>query len=372
MKPLSPSGCSLFLAAAVLAVPAPTDACAPAPMRDVVVEVASESAIIVWDAATKTEHFIRRAAFNATAHEGAQVEDFGFLVPTPSQPVLAEADDRAFSDLEKLTAPREERVARPSAGCAMGCGAMAPPGEAKVAAGHVDVLDERHVAGYDATVLKATDVEALNGWLKDHRYEARPALMRWLKPYVENGWVVTAFKIARAPNAPAGSAVGTSAVRMSFRAAAPFFPYSEPDDLRAARTSRLLRVYFLGDRKMTGTLGSGLDWASGQVVWAKPLHAEVLRAITPHLSVPDFKIDDNTWLTEFEDRSSPRSGDWDVTFGPHREQTPVERPTRFIYARRADPAGRVGFGVLVAGVLGVYLLQRRLVVSRQRRSRYIA
>jgi hypothetical protein len=63
------------------------------------VEIADESAIIIWDASTKTEHFIRRASFTTPA------DDFGFLVPTPTKPALAEASDSAFSYLERLTAP---------------------------------------------------------------------------------------------------------------------------------------------------------------------------------------------------------------------------------------------------------------------------
>ena len=48
------------------------------------VVVAEESALILWDAAQKIQHFIRWAAFETKA------ADFGFLVPTPTQPVLAE------------------------------------------------------------------------------------------------------------------------------------------------------------------------------------------------------------------------------------------------------------------------------------------
>ena len=46
--------------------------------------IAEESAVIVWEGATRTEHFVRRATFATTA------ADFGFLVPTPSKPELAE------------------------------------------------------------------------------------------------------------------------------------------------------------------------------------------------------------------------------------------------------------------------------------------
>src|SRR5579871_4834433 len=46
------------------------------------VEIASETALIVWDEKARKQHFIRRASFQA------QVPYFGFLVPTPNQPEL--------------------------------------------------------------------------------------------------------------------------------------------------------------------------------------------------------------------------------------------------------------------------------------------
>ncbi len=351
-----------LLASSLLAVPSPSEACAPAPPRNVTVEIASESAIIVWDAATKTQHFIRRAAFNASASAGAgaKVEDFGFLVPTPTRPVLAEVDDKAFDELAKVTAPKTEtRKRSEGGGCRLGCGGMSSvPGAAQT----VEVLEEKHVAGYDAKVLKANDPVALTAWLNERGYEVRPALARWLKPYVEKGWIVTAFKIARVPDAPASVAVGSSAVRMSFTTDAPFFPYSEPDDLREAQTKRLLRVFVLAERKMAGKLGAA-EWP-GKVAWAGKLPAGAANAITPLLKVPGFQPTETMWLTEFEDTSSPRAGDSDVTFVHDPAQIPVERPTRIVYAARPDASGKAGFALFVAGIVGVYLLLRVRLAPR--------
>src|SRR5947209_5762901 len=53
-------------------------ACAPAPHAGDEIAIVEESAVIVWDPAAKTEHFIRRATFR-----GKEGHDFGFLVPTP-------------------------------------------------------------------------------------------------------------------------------------------------------------------------------------------------------------------------------------------------------------------------------------------------
>ncbi|MCE9533607.1 MAG: DUF2330 domain-containing protein, partial [Planctomycetes bacterium] len=113
----------IALAVTIVAVSLPTsDACAPAPPRNVIVEIASESAIIVWDSQNKMQHFIRRAAFNAKGTGEEPVKDFGFIVPTPTQPTLEEADDKAFSELATITAPKTETKPRPSGGgCGIGC-----------------------------------------------------------------------------------------------------------------------------------------------------------------------------------------------------------------------------------------------------------
>ena len=65
-------------------------------------DVNAEQAVILWDAATKTEHFIRAASFTSTS------ADFGFLVPTPTLPTLHEADARLFDSLGRRTVARVE------------------------------------------------------------------------------------------------------------------------------------------------------------------------------------------------------------------------------------------------------------------------
>jgi len=60
-------------------------ACCPAPPSGKPVVNADQTVIIIWDAATQTQHFIRKASFKSEA------DDFGFLVPTPSQPQLEES-----------------------------------------------------------------------------------------------------------------------------------------------------------------------------------------------------------------------------------------------------------------------------------------
>src|SRR5262245_48721442 len=78
---------------------AAVEACCPAPPRGKPVVNADQTVIILWDAATKTQHFIRKASFKSDA------DDFGFLVPTPSQPELEESGNEAFPYLLKVTEP---------------------------------------------------------------------------------------------------------------------------------------------------------------------------------------------------------------------------------------------------------------------------
>ena len=76
----------LGLLVVTVPTPEPVAACAAAPVHGGNgVQIASESALIVYDSATKTEHFLRTANFDTSSSE------FGFFVPTPTRPELAEA-----------------------------------------------------------------------------------------------------------------------------------------------------------------------------------------------------------------------------------------------------------------------------------------
>ena len=119
---------ALSLAAALFLVPAEQAAgCAVAPHSGDSVQIADESAIIVWDAASKTQHFIRRATFASGAR------DFGFLVPTPTQPTLEEVGDEAFTTLAELTKPKVITRTMPSSGggCGFCLGSVAPKSAAR-------------------------------------------------------------------------------------------------------------------------------------------------------------------------------------------------------------------------------------------------
>lgn len=312
----------VVLAALVALVPGLPEsrACAPAMRVAERVGVNAEEAVILYDAEYKTEHFIRRANFATTA------KDFGFLVPTPTQPELGETQVGVFHTLSVATQPRHVPSGKTQKVVVKRSNDDLAPTAAAPAA--PQVLEERTVAGYDAVVLKAEDVDGLKKWLEDRQYDARPALMEWLRWYVEHQWVITAFKIT--PGHAARQDRWEKAVRMSFKTDAPFYPYREPEDLRAGPAKpRSLRVYFLADARYDGTLGQDKRWA-GKTVWANQLPADVMKGAVSGfgLSAADAgTIGARGWyLTEFEDHSSPRPGTDEVYFRKADDQSAVERP----------------------------------------------
>ncbi len=377
----------LLLAAAVAAIPArPVVGCAVALRPDVpgsAVEVAAETALIVWDEATKTEHFVRAASFASTS------ADFGFLVPTPTRPTVEEADPAVFRTLTSTTAPRTQTIVktvRPELSCgSLRTETFSAGGAVRSQPGGVEVLEKKKVGDYDVAVLKADDAGPLREWLDKNGYDARPQLAEWLKVYVQNKWVLTAFKIST--DRPAKAAAGPPStgksnpagavppspnahpvpVRMSFQTDRPFYPYREPADQRlvspdAPPPSRLLRVFVAADARVAGTLGDKGTFP-GQTVWANALDAATVANLSKGASLPADLAGRSWFLTEFEDTSSPRPGTDEVYFAKAADQTTVERPPVTVYEYRESPTPGTVLGILAA--VPVVLLIAGLLVRRR-------
>jgi hypothetical protein len=357
---------------AVVESPRPACGCGVAVPPGGRVDVATETAIIVWDEPARTQHFIRTASFSTTSAE------FGFLVPTPTEPELAEASADGFRALEAATAPRTVVEYRNPE---LGCGAPRSATFDQVGAalpGEVQVLGRQRVGMFEAAKLKADDPKALHRWLADNGYDARPELERWLEVYTDNKWIVTAFKVAAdvkeppaVPGRPAPLSVAGSVVRMSFQTDRPFFPYREPEDQRAAapdapHLSRLLRVYFLAGARFDGRLGDGSAGWPGRAVWANRLDRPTVEAAAKAGKLPDGLAGRDWWLTEFEDHSSPRPGTDELYFARSPDQSAVERPPHIQYKYREWPvwAGLTAAVVVPALVVVVIGLAVRRLMRR--------
>ncbi len=319
--------------------------------------VADETALIVYDSATQTEHFLRLAKF-----EGASA-DFGFFVPTPSQPELAEGSADIFPMLAKLTEPvtvyrtKYEEVGP-------GCGFAAKSPDAMSASGNsmpagVRVVERKRVGAFDAAVLKAESAKTLQDWLKENEYTSRPALEAWFGEYIRLGWYITAFKIAGG----ASTASVNTPVRISFKTDVPVYPYREPVDQNPKDkwSRRLLRLFVLSDARVDGKLGRDGKSFAGETVWSKPIAAG---AIAPALDAGKFPVLNRDWhLTEFEDHSSPRDGSDDVYFPKANNQNPVERPPHEIVTVKdsywgVGICGLIAFALPTVAIFGLIRLLR--------------
>lgn len=314
-------------------------AIAPSDVRESI-EITDESAVIVWDKEKGVEHFVRRASFETKSR------DFAFLVPTPSQPELAEADEAAFATLRKAMEPKRETRVKPNVRFMpmilapffwnAGQDESESADGMKSAVGGVDsaveVLETRQIAGYDASVLSAENPVALGNWLREHGYSKDPALADWLAPYVKAKWKITAFKIAK--NAK-DQAFQSSLVRMSFKTPAPIFPYREPETQRQLKnpSPRSLRVYFLGTERVNGSILTDTDeeeWPSSLEFSANLESAERTELVS-QLKLKDAQLPVQTRLTTFDDFSSPRPGFGDLAFTPSPDQKTVTPPPIIIY-----------------------------------------
>ena len=340
------------------------------------VEVAAERAIILWEPDYKTQHFIRAAQFRTTT-----ADDFGFLVPTPTRPELAEADPGLFERLEEVTKPREiwttitQTIPCRGGKFAM-VGSAIKPSESSIAPSRVEVLEQKTVGAYQAAVLKANDAAALNTWLATNGYQSRPALQPWLAKYVRNGWILTAFKMK--PGANAGTAV-----RLSFTTEKPFYPYREPDDAKptagAKATGRKLKLFLLADVRLKATHDDPAVAWLGHTVWAGKLTAGSLAGLPESLGATASvagRLNKDWYLTEYEDRSDPRPVTDELSFTVADDQSAMERPpiqrTTIEYVEDCTTADRIrelptawwiaGGATAAALAIGLFVIVRKRVL----------
>jgi hypothetical protein len=322
-------------------------ACAPAPHAGEQIAVVEESAAIVWEPAAKRQHFIRRATFHGEAR------DFGFLVPTPTVPELQEVDGGIFDVLAERT--RRETVYetkhRPDFTPLLLYFVASKSETATATNNAVNVLSTQNLAGYEAVVLEATDAAALHAWLRDHGYATTPDLEEWLDAYVKQGWKITAFKIDKAQGAIARS----SAVKMSFATERPFFPYREPRSQRDGSVpapDRILRVWFLGPERVSGTVG-GVAWSS-ELLWSSDPGAAWLRDFEGRARV---ELPDALRLSAFADSTSPRPGTDDLFFDRAADQRAFVPPPEVITSVQPIPVPLDVVGMLA--LVAFYLFRRR-------------
>ncbi len=334
------------LVALGLLAPRTSRACATVTRVDDHVTVAAEAAIVVWDAARKEEQFIRRARF-----EPGKAADFGFLVPTPTKPELAEAGDGIYSILDAFVEGQREIVHRERfvPGClTLASRKMEASGGPIAASAGVTVLEEKTVAGLDATVLEASDPGALSAWLVARGYAQRPELLDWLAPYIARQFKITAFKYAKGA---AEGPVFSRSVVLTFSTPQPFYPYREPSDA-VGIPDRSLALYLIASERMEASLGEKAAPWGQTITFAGPA-----AKATPLLTALLPKVPEAPWLTVMVDRSTKRASD-DVYFTAAKDRSEVKPPPVIDEQRIEIPMEVIVLVVFVAGAL-LWVARRR-------------
>jgi len=315
------------------------------------ISLAEETALIVWNSKTGEEHFIRQADFNT------KLKDLGFLVPTPTLPTLAPFKDTVFKTLQDAARPvtyhRQTgyKFTLPSAPTEAG-GAGAP-------AGSVSVVSTQLVAGYKATVLKATDSTALAGWLKANGFAMRPALDKWLAEYVKLGWYLTAFKFVGSKD---DLGIRSPLVRITFQAKAPVYPYREPMDTKGEAT-RSLRLYVVSDVGLKAMV-DGRPWLA-KMEASFPLDYQTKGELAIALRKSPSSVPPNPNMSVYLDERRSRNAMGDLEFQPMKSPPTYLMPTPIQVEQDLRkpvpitvwlPLGVLGIAIVVFGVRGVWRL----------------
>lgn len=334
---------AIFLGIALATSPMPSLACcAVVGIRNHVVN-ADQTVVMIWDKQRQTQHFIRKADFKTDAG------DIGFLVPSPSRPQLEESGSEAFSQLATITAPK----ASSGGGFPLGCSA-AP--QANAVGRSVTVIEEKRVAGFDATVLTARSGEDLVTWLKDNGYNYSPAVAEWARPYLGGDWHFTALKVVKDKNSRDEAEVKAAPLRITFKTDRPLFPYREPDSKASsdglAAKQRLLRIYFIAEAQYEGKIDGSKSW-SGKTVWSGEI-TQHRKDLLSKLRLPATTGPSTWWLTEIEDLWPYRKAAGDVYFSPVSKQRNIDRST----VSQHDPVDASGL-LMLAGFIWVIGLRKR-------------
>ena len=117
------------------------------------------------------------------------LEEFGWLIPTPSLPKVEKGKMEPFYELSQLT---QRHFGTPGAKGTRGTVATlgAAGGEERV-----KVIEIKTVGAYEVAVLSAQDSDSLERWLKAHDYSFPEGKAKLVEEYTSRGWYFVAAKI---------------------------------------------------------------------------------------------------------------------------------------------------------------------------------
>lgn len=302
-------------------------ACCVVTLSNSLVAMMDQTNIIVWEADTKTEHFIRNAKFATDA------PNLGFIAPTPSIPKMEEVDPAAFETIRRAIVEfQTEARKRLPATLSKSSGSSPRP----------EVIQVANIAGFKAVTLKASNAQGLAIWMKENGFITTPSIQTWTEFYIKKGWYLTAFKVSTVQGR-----AETGLVKLSFQTDRPFNPYYVPSYNIGAREpgSMGLLVYFIAAGRYAPIGKPPLYVHSTSPLVGKP--ATDVIAQLKLKSLPG-----ETTVTTLLDHAFPRSDSKDDVYfervGPQPQMPPEPPPQSLIYTIMA------GAAILIATGYGLF------------------
>ncbi|NUT47919.1 MAG: DUF2330 domain-containing protein [Saccharothrix sp.] len=269
-----------------------------------------------------------------------------FLMPVPARARFEVVEGDLFTELDRISRPDVE-VRRVMVD---GDGAGAPPQTERGAT----VVDHVEVGPYEVAQLAGTDATAVTDWLGEHDFTLPTALGGALGPYLAQGWLVVAVRLAPTSGSLAD---GLPPMRLTFDTDTPVYP------MRLSATAdspQPLRLYVLADHRMDignpAPAGAAPDLTFAGEVKPDPDYP----ALSARLTGPRF-------LTRYDGEFRPAQITDDIritrsaTDEPHRAVVTVTEYVRSSWPLPAVPLVLLGAVLLVGAVV---VVRRRAAAKR--------
>lgn len=287
-----------------------------------------EQTLILFDPEQELEHFVREIVIRDPS------PGFGFVVPVPERPLIANVKVDPFA---KLAAKFPLTSVESAGGMRKG-----GTGAGMVTAAPVTVLSRQKVGSFTAFVLSASDAKALDKWFSDNRLLVPQEAAAWLAQYVKLGFYFAALRYEAQEKDLKSGTTRAETVRISFKTPAPFYPYREPVHPTSSDLPRELSVWLVSTKEYTPVSlfqPQATSEAVFELEWKRPLreHAahSVARAdlesllseeLSKLLPGPGGEARAPLRLQIFEDQKRSRAGFGDIVMVP-KQVTPLAGPT---------------------------------------------
>jgi hypothetical protein len=264
-----------LLGVALLAALAPQaeSACCYFSAKDKDVLQPAQKAFLTWDPVEQVETFTVQPKFEGNA------VDFGMVIPTPSQPKLAEMPREFFKELAVFTIlePMDLSKYKPMRFAVL---AATADGAAVKRGTTVKVLEAGIVGSLDYKIIQADKADDLYAWLKDHQY-SYAGDQATLDFYIQKKWFFTVMKIdpAQMKKKADGTYEGeVTPTRFNFPSDKAIYPLKITQISVKNQTEALFYVQAPKKMDLTGDFSYQPTWVP---MWSQALGFAIPEKVTP-------------------------------------------------------------------------------------------